>query len=195
MKEKTIKKIKTSALIMGGIFAVLFLFRIIGTNGFLAEVENKTFDLRQKIISKYKVPNKDIVILAIDNSSYEYVISNYGAWPVPRDVWADISKGIEKYNPRAIVYDLLFVQNFKAFGNADKKLANVISSNSNIYVSMNFDNEEPDVRKPIDLPSSLETNITGNVSFLKNSPVINYENVRPIMKDILNGTENKIFGK
>ena len=137
MSEKIIKKIKTSLLIASVVLAVLFLFRLIGTNGFLSEIENRTFDLRQRIVSKYKTPNKDIVILAIDNSSYEYIVSTYGAWPVPRDVWAKLSDEIEKYKPKALIFDLLFVQNFKAFGNTDSKLIKSVTSNDNIYVSMN----------------------------------------------------------
>ena len=190
MSEKIIKKIKTSLLIAAVVLAVLFLFRLIGTNGFLSEIENRTFDLRQRIVSKYKTPNKDIVILAIDNSSYEYIVSTYGAWPVPRDVWAKLSDEIEKYKPKALIFDLLFVQNFKAFGNTDSKLIKSVTSNDNIYVSMNFDNEEEGVRKPIDLPEGLSINIEGDSSVFKKSDILNFTNVRPILDGLLYGTDN-----
>ena len=190
MKDKLLKKIKTGLLVLALILAIISVFFIPQVRDFLAEIENKTFDVRQSILANYKKPNQDIVILAIDDASYEHIISEYGAWPMPRDFWAHIAEKIEKQNPKAIVFDLLFVQNFKAYGNSDSALVNTVKSNDNIYLSMNFDNQNPEVRKPINLPSTLETNITGNRKFLENAEDVKYTNVRPLLNGILYGTKN-----
>ena len=190
MKEKIFKNILFSIFIIVIIALVVLLFKIFNIWGFLLEIENKTFDFRQQIISQYKKANKDIVILAVDDSSYEYIVSTYGAWPAPRDFWAHISEGIEKVNPKAIAFDLLFVQNFKVFGNSDKILTDVINKNNNIYVSMTFDSRPKEVRRPIELPKALETNIIGEYDFLKTAPLINKINVMGILPDLLNGTDN-----
>lgn len=189
MKDK-FKKIKTAALILGAFLLVGLLFYLIDNSGILSELENKTFDVRQRIISKDRKPSEDIVVLAIDDSSYEYIVSTYGSWPVPRDVWAMLSSEIEKYNPQAIAFDLLFVQNFKAFGNTDNALVDVVKKNDNIYLSMNFDDQNPEIRKPIDLPESLSTNINGASNIFKNSEELNFTNVRPILNGLLYGTDN-----
>ena len=162
MKEKLLKNILFTVTVIALAAVFILLLKVFNIWGFLLEVENKTFDFRQQIISQYKKANKDIVILAVDDSSYEYIVSTYGAWPAPRDFWAHISDGIEKANPKAIAFDLLFVQNFKVFGNSDKILTDTINKNKNIYVSMTFDSRPKEVRKPIDLPQTLETNIVGN---------------------------------
>ena len=190
MKEKLIKNIQFSFVIIIVAAILIFLFRLFDIKGFLAEVENKTFDLRQQVISKYKEHNKDIVILTVDDPGYEYIVSTYGAWPAPRDFWAKLAGGIEKVNPRAIVFDLLFVQNFKAYGNTDKALSNVIKGKNNIYVSMNFDNQNEELRKAIELPESLNTKISGDTDFLKKAQYINFKNVRGIIPEILYGTDN-----
>lgn len=190
MKDKFFKNIKTCALILGFFAVLIYLFEIFSLGEFLAEVENKTFDLRQQITSKYKKPNKDIVILSVDDPSYEHIVSTYGAWPAPRDFWAKLANGIEKANPKAIIFDLLFVQNFKAFGNTDKALIEAVTSNENIYVSMNFDNQNEEIRTPVDLPESLNTNISGNTTLLKEAKYINYKNVRSILKGLMEGTDN-----
>ena len=190
MKEKLIKNIQFSFVIIIVTAILIFLFRLFDIKGFLAEVENKTFDLRQQVISKYKEHNKDIVILTVDDPGYEYIVSTYGAWPAPRDFWAKLAGGIEKVNPRAIVFDLLFVQNFKAYGNTDKALSNVIKGKNNIYVSMNFDNQNEELRKAIELPESLNTKISGDTDFLKKAQYINFKNVRGIIPEILYGTDN-----
>lgn len=190
MKDKFIKNIRSIVLAVVIIAVCIGFFRIPGVVDFLSEVENKTFDLRQQVISKYKTPNKDIVVLSIDDPSYEYIVSEYGAWPVPRDFWALITKKIEQINPKAIVFDLLFVQNFKAFGNSDKALSDVINSNDNIYVSMNFDRQNHEIRYPVDLPEALATNVSGDTKLLKNAEDINYTNVRSILPSLMEGTDN-----
>lgn len=190
MKEKLLKNILFTVIVIALAAVFILLLKVFNIWGFLLEVENKTFDFRQQIISQYKKANKDIVILAVDDSSYEYIVSTYGAWPAPRDFWAHISDGIEKANPKAIAFDLLFVQNFKVFGNSDKILTDTINKNKNIYVSMTFDSRPKEVRKPIDLPQTLETNIVGNSEFLKKAPLINKINVMGILPDLMKGTDN-----
>lgn len=190
MKDKFFKNLKTALTIIVVILATCFLMKALHLWTFLGEMENKTFDVRQNVISKYKNHNKDIVILSVDDPSYEYIVSTNGAWPAPRDFWANLANGIEKVKPKAIIFDLLFVQNFKAFGNTDKALIDSVVKNNNIYVSMNFDNQLEEIRKPIDLPKSLKTDIVGDVAFLKNAQFINYKNVRPILDGLMNGTDN-----
>lgn len=190
MREKPIKDSIFFISIILMFFAACYLFRFLGIWDFLGEVENKTFDLRQQVISKYKHHNKDIVILTVDDPGYEYIVSTYGAWPAPRDFWAKLAKGMDKVNPKAIVFDLLFVQNFKAYGNTDKALSDVIKGKENIYVSMNFDNQNEELRKAIDLPESLNTNIEGDIGFLKKAEYINFKNVRGIIPELLYGTDN-----
>ena len=105
MKEKLLKNILFTVTVIALAAVFILLLKVFNIWGFLLEVENKTFDFRQQIISQYKKANKDIVILAVDDSSYEYIVSTYGAWPAPRDFWAHISDGIEKANPKAIAFD------------------------------------------------------------------------------------------
>ncbi len=190
MKDKLFKQIQTTFLVIVFLIAVVALFLAPVVRDFLYEIENKTFDIRQKILADFKSPNEDIVILAVDDASYEYIVSTYGAWPVPRDFWANISKEIEKQNPKAIVFDLLFVQNFRAYGNADKKLTDVVRANDNIYLSMNFDNQHPEIRFPVDLPEKLAINVYGNLDNLKKDTGIKYTNVRPILKSLMDSTGN-----
>ena len=40
---------------------------------FFESIEDKTFDIRQEITSQHREPNRDIVIVGIDDITYEYV--------------------------------------------------------------------------------------------------------------------------
>ena len=59
---------------------------------FFKVAENRTFDYRQRlrVIHKHPTPNKDIVVLAIDDASLESLWDKYGEWPLPRNVYGDL---------------------------------------------------------------------------------------------------------
>ena len=68
---------------VGLIFFVIFAFLILKSanlNNFIDTIENRTFDLRQSILINEgsKKANKDIVIVAIDDATYEYILDSYG---------------------------------------------------------------------------------------------------------------------
>lgn len=79
---------------------------------FINSMENRTFDIRQSILvkSNKKLHNKDIVIVAIDDGSYEYILDQYGEWPLSRNVYAKMVDYIEAQNPKSIAFDLMFVK-------------------------------------------------------------------------------------
>lgn len=158
---------------------------------FLASIENRTFDLRQSVLvnSKFKKPSKDIVLVTIDDASYEYLLDKYGEWPIPRGVYADVINYLEKQNPKAIAFDLMFVKSMKSKSVDDKALAEAITSNKNVYTSINFDNQSDDVRTPIKLPQQLSVNVQ-NESKADFSKELTFVNCRPILSQILDGTPN-----
>ena len=186
-----LKKILYSLLIVA--FAILSIYTAKSTNfnNFLDAVENKTFDLRQNMIinSGYKKPNKDIVIVAIDDASYEYILDKYGEWPLPRDVYAKIIDYLEAQNPKSIAFDLMFVKSIKSQPGADEALANAFNKYDNIFTAMNMDNQSVELRIPPELPKRL------SVKVLKNSHDVNFEsltfqNCRSILPEILDATQN-----
>ncbi len=154
---------------------------------FFDVAENRTFDYRQslKVANKRPVPNKDIVILAIDDASVEALWEKYGEWPIPRNVHADVVNYIEAQRPQAIIFDLMFIKSIKTANNADKYFTDTINKYNNIYTGINFDKQEYDVRKPIDLPDRISSKID-NKSKL-NFKKYEFSNCRPILTDLLNG--------
>ena len=159
--------LKKISYFLGLLFFVIFAFLIFKNENmisFIDSVENRTFDLRQGIMINQGVrkANKDIVIVAIDDASYEYVLDNYGEWPLPRDVYADIINYLEKQIPRAIAFDLMFVKSLKSNNNADEALVSAFKKYNNIFTSMNFDNQSEDLRTPPELPDKLALNVKNN---------------------------------
>lgn len=158
---------------------------------FFEVAENRTFDYRQTIQTLHKrpLPNSDIVVLAVDDASLEMLWDKYGEWPIPRNVYADMINYLEKENPQAIIFDLMFIKSMRTAPEADKALADAMNKYSNVYTAMNFDNQTSDVRIPPNLPDRIAVNVENN-SNVNLSKRYGYKNCRLILDSLLNGKVN-----
>ncbi len=157
---------------------------------FFNVAENRTFDYRQwiKVNHKHPLPNDDIVILTVDDASLEYLWDKYGEWPLPRDIYANLINYIEKQNPQAIIFDMMFIKSVRTSPHIDKYLTDTMNKYENVYVGMNFDHQPSDVRKPEDIPDRIQYILDNqsNIDFKKAT----YENCRLILSSLLNGDVN-----
>ena len=157
---------------------------------FFSVIENKTFDVRQNLLVPYKHVNKDIVILSVDEESYEYFLGKYGEWPISRDIYADIITYLENQKPSVVAFDLMFVKSLKSSNNADEKLAKNIAKYDNVYTSINFDNQSFDLRNPVDLPDYLKAKVDNKSGINFEKGILNFSNCRAIISQIINTTPN-----
>lgn len=170
------------------IFAILLFISV--ENGsfsaFINSMENRTFDIRQSLIANSDIrrPNKDIVIIAIDDGSYEYILDNYGEWPLRRDMYAKMVDYIESQNPKSIAFDLMFVKSIKSNADSDSKLVDVFRKYNNVFTAMNLDNQPEDLRTPPILPDKLANKTSLDGEFME------YSNCRVILQGILDVTSN-----
>ena len=155
---------------------------------FFEVAENRTFDYRQsiKIVHKQPVPNKDIVVVAVDDASLEFLWDKYGEWPIPRNVYANMVNYIEKDKPQAIVFDLLFIKPIRSEKVSDKYFTDTLNKYNNIYTGMTFDNVPSDVRLPENLPERLSANVEGS----EHLDMYTFSNCRTILNELLNGRVN-----
>lgn len=75
---------------------------------FTADMKQAAFDaiLRYRLV--VPKPDKDIVIVDINEASLAAMAKEYGRWPWPRQVLGEFVEQIEKQHPQAIVFDILF---------------------------------------------------------------------------------------
>ncbi len=153
---------------------------------FLDSMENRTFDIRQNVIanSHHRKHNPNIVIAAIDDASYEYVLDNYGEWPLRRDVYAKIVDYIEAQNPKSIAFDLMFVRSMKSDEASDNALVNIFKKYDNVYTAMNLDNQPEDLRVPPKL------SLAPIKPYPNTDDTVEYSNCRIILQGILDATSN-----
>ena len=171
---------------------VLFVFVLLGLHNksyqtFIQSVENRTFDIRQSIQANSGVRkhNNDIVIVAIDDASYEYILENYGEWPLPRDKYAKIVDYIEQQKPQSVAFDLMFVKSMKSSAKSDEALINIFKKYNNIYTAMNLDDQPQDLRVAPKLPEYLQM-----MPFPDSMNPLEYSNCRIILQGILDAHAN-----
>lgn len=176
-------------LILFAVFAFIIL-KNANLSYFIDTIENRTFDLRQSILINegVKKPSDDIVIVAIDDATYEYILDNYGEWPLPRDTYAGIIDYLELQNPRSVVFDLMFVKSMKSASKADEALINSFKKYNNIFTSMNFDNQPEDLRKSPQLPDKLTVKVENNSKI--DFEQLTFLNCRKILQGIIEVTSN-----
>ena len=172
------------------LFLGVFLLWGLGSGSlqsFVDTVENSTFDIRQKFISNtgFRKPSPDIVIVAIDDASYEYILDKYGEWPLSRDLYAKLVDYIEKQSPKSIAFDLMFVKSIKSDKKADNALVNIFKKYDNVYTAMNLDDQPEDLRTPPNLPDSLSI-----VPYPTKNEPMEYSNCRIILQEIIDSTNN-----
>lgn len=165
--------------------------KIANISDFIDVIESRTFDLRQNVLinNHAKAHNDNIVIVAIDDASYEYILDNYGEWPLTRDVYAKLVDYLEAQHPQSVAFDLMFVKSMKSLPQADLALVNSFKEYDNLYTAMNFDNQPEDLRIPPTLPEKLTVNLE-NKSEKVDFTAQTYTNCRSILPAILDATSN-----
>ena len=153
---------------------------------FFESIEDKTFDIRQEITSVHREPNKDIIIVGINDNSYDYITENYGEWPMPRYIYADIVDYIEAQNPKTVAFDLLFQKSLKSTNNDDERVANLFKKYDNLYTAIAFDNMPDELRTPLNLDEKFFSNVNNKADI----DIIVEPNVTPLLPAIMANTGN-----
>jgi adenylate cyclase len=91
--------------------ATLFTLLVLldaATFGVGMNMRDKAFDFMVKHRVLQPKPDKDIVIVDINEASLATFAKEYGRWPWPRQVLGEFVENIQAQNPKAIVFDIVF---------------------------------------------------------------------------------------
>ncbi|MDZ4201045.1 MAG: CHASE2 domain-containing protein [Gallionella sp.] len=94
-------------LYLAGLFSV---FAVLDATvfHFTSEMRQAAFDTMVRYRIVVPEPDPDIVIVDIDEASLAAMAKDYGRWPWPRQVLGEFLEQIEKQQPKAVVFDILF---------------------------------------------------------------------------------------
>ncbi len=156
---------------------------------FIAKIEQNSFDMRQVIASKIKSQNNNIVVLGVDDPSYEYIMDKFGEWPISRKIWANTIELLEMADAKAIVFDLLFLKPNLNDVASDSALVNVVKKYNNVYFSMNFDNYENAVRTPPAISPKFKAKVKSG-ALPDDCKYTSFKNARVVMDELSFATKN-----
>ena len=186
LKNRTFLKYLLYSLYIFITFVLLLIF--MGQpyiRDFFRSVEDATFDVRQNIVAKHMHADKNIVIISVDEASYEYLLGKYGEWPISRRIYADLIDYVEHQKPSVLAFDLMFVKSIKSSTNDDDILARNMAKYDNVFTAMNFDNQLAELRTPADLPDRLKAKVENKGNVELNNPMLTFSNCRTIINQIL----------
>jgi adenylate cyclase len=96
-------------------------------------LENRLLDGFVKRHAAALAPDPDIVLVDIDEKSLAAMEGEAGRWPWPRVVYADLIEGLAAQKPRAIVFDMMFVERDRFRPQDDAAFAESAARHPNTY--------------------------------------------------------------
>lgn len=99
----------------------------------LQPLENRLLDSFVRSQAARLRPDPGIVLVAIDDKSLAAMEAEAGRWPWPRSVYADLVKGLAAQKPRAIVFDIEFVERDTVRPQLDAAFADTVAEHANTY--------------------------------------------------------------
>ena len=96
-------------------------------------MRDKAFDFMVKHRVFQPVPDKDIVIVDINEASLSAFAKEYGRWPWPRQVLGEFVENIQAQKPKAIVFDIVFSDADIYNADSDAYFNEVITGSGNTF--------------------------------------------------------------
>jgi adenylate cyclase len=124
-----------SSLLIGVLFLLLALFELTWLHA-LSPLENRLSDQFVRLQAQSLKPDADIVIVDIDDPSLARMQDTAGSWPWPRSVHGELIRGIERQQPKAIVFDILFSERDEFRPDSDREFNQSLRGLNNVYFPM-----------------------------------------------------------
>ncbi len=97
------------------------------------EMRQGAFDMMVRYRINPPKPDPDIVIVDINEASLAAMAKDYGRWPWPRQVLGEFLEQLEKQQPQAVVFDILFSDADIYNAESDTYFNNAIAATGNTF--------------------------------------------------------------
>ncbi len=101
--------------------------------GVIARMQHAGYDLMLRYRMFAPKPDKDIVIIDINEASLAALSKEYGRWPWPRQVLGEFLEYLEEQKPRAVIFDILFSDPDVYNPDSDEYFDAVVAGTSNTF--------------------------------------------------------------
>lgn len=83
-----------------------------------------------------RTPDPDIVLVALDERSLVKLADEFGFYPWPRSIYAELLEGILRQQPRAVIFDIVFSDPDIEHPDADRYFMQVATADPRVYFPM-----------------------------------------------------------
>jgi adenylate cyclase len=125
------KKSSRPLLIPSVLLGLLAL--LLQVSGTLEKIDNRLGDFLIQQESLSRTPPDDIVLISIDQKSLESMEADAGSWPWPRAIHAELIDNLERYQPKAIAFDILFNETDTFRADSDALLRETATHYKNLF--------------------------------------------------------------
>lgn len=156
---QTTRKLSNNFYIYLGVLLTLFVLIDAGIFHVGENMRQKAFDLMVRSRLIMPKPDKDIVIVDINEASLAAMAGEYGRYPWPRQVFGEFLENIEAQNPKAIIFDILFSDADVANPDSDAYFDNAIAASNNTFfpfIRLSEDQDKLSKVKPSMIPGVKE---------------------------------------
>ena len=130
------RRFPISPLVLLSLAIVLIAIAEISTLHWLLPLENRVSDYFVRTHALTLKADPDIVIVDIDEKSLASMADTAGSWPWPRSVHGELVEAIERQQPKAIVFDILFTDPDIYRPESDAYFNAAVAQHRNIYFPM-----------------------------------------------------------
>ncbi len=133
---RVVKRFDRRFFLYLAVFASLLVAVDVSTTKLVGGMEQATFDWLMKHRIHYAAPDRDIVIVDIDDASIKELSLRYGRWPWPREVIGGLLEKLAVAKPRAIVFDIAFSEPDKLNPVSDQHFLEQLRKSGNVFFPM-----------------------------------------------------------
>jgi adenylate cyclase len=130
---QTTRKLRNNFYIYLAAILTLFVLLDAGVFHVGENMRQKAFDFMVRSRLIVPEPDKDIVIIDVNEASLAAMAKEYGRYPWPRQVFGEFLENIEAQKPKAIVFDILFSDADVSNPDSDAYFNNTIAATNNTF--------------------------------------------------------------
>jgi CHASE2 domain-containing sensor protein len=156
---QTTRKLRNNFYIYLAVLLTFFVLIDAGVFHIGENMRQRAFDLMVRARLIVPRPDRDIIIVDINEASLAAMAGEYGRYPWPRQVFGEFLENIETQNPQAVVFDILFSDADIANPDSDAYFNETIAATKNTFfpfIRLSEDQDHLSDVKPSMIPGVAE---------------------------------------
>src|SRR5207237_5686579 len=116
---------------------VALLFAALANTPPIRWLEAGTYDVRVRMTAQDQPDSDKVIVVDVDNQSFDALKSKLGRWPWERRVWTAVLQFVQEGKPNAVLYDIIF-EGESSDPSIDDRLADEAKKSGDVVLAYAF---------------------------------------------------------